>query len=250
MQNTIRYIESQHRKGIQKIILLGPGFDFVDSGSESESGMRVITEPDEYYSARGLAMKDAPGVSSLDLRPQEIIEIERRRHSFSINRLALWILILAFFCFSGGTIAYTLMCIQEINDKIALVRTSVQDLTPQRIALTRQNSELEQQNAQTEKLLRFLQEDVPVLEILIEFEANAGHGVKFDNADFSRTAPGGFTVTLDGKAEDERTVLAMTEGLKNGGKFSSIKLPVSQRDQTGRIIFKLILTMGEVSSES
>ena len=250
IQNTIRYIEAQYRKGVEKIILLGSDFD-IASSSGDEGGLRVIAERDEYYAARGLAMRETSGFPALDLRPQEFIDIERRRYTFNFNRLIIWGLIIAFFMVSLGTISYTFFCIQDINDKMVLIRSSVADLTPQRIALTKQNQELEQQNTTTEKVLKFLQEDIPVLEILNVLENSAGteFGVKFDNADFSRNNEGVFVITLNGKAKDEKSLLTTIQKLNDSQKFSDINRPVSQQEQSGQVTFTLILEMGGDKNE-
>ena len=162
----------------------------------------------------------------------------------------LWGLIVSFLMLSIGTISFTFSCIQELSEKIEIVRDSVSDLTPQRDAIIRENAELERANGKVEEVLRFLQSNIPVLEILKELEMNTVSGVKFDTADFSRGLLGGVTVTIDGKADDENIIMTMTEGLKAGGKFSSVKVPVSQKDQTGRVVFKLILQMGETNNEA
>ncbi|MBQ7196376.1 MAG: pilus assembly protein PilM [Synergistaceae bacterium] len=259
--NTIQYIETQYRSvRVSKIILAKLDFQIStgsdDSGSdmesdaESDSGLKVINVDDEYYSARGLALRNDPAFLPLDMRPAEFIELEKRRYSFNPNRLILWGLIVIFLMLSIGTISFTFACIRDMEDKINIIRESVADLTPQRTAIVQENAELERQNAKTENLLKFLQGDIPVLEIMKEFEENAGNGVKFETADFTRNLLGGFAVTIDGKAEDERAVVIMTEGLKAGGKFSGVMLPVSQRDQTGRIVFKLVLNIGEIENET
>ncbi len=250
--NTIRYIETQYRTvNVEKIIFLGTEFD-VASSDDQQDGPKIIAERDEYYAARGLAMRDTPGFPSLDMRPQEFIEIERRRYAFSVNRLILWGLIIVFLMLSIGTMSFTFFCIQDINDKMALIRESVQDLTPQRIALSKQNSELEQQNTETEKVLKFLQDDIPVLEILSALEESSGttHGVKFDNADFSRKSEGVFSVNLTGVADDEKALLGTLTILNDTRKFSEIKLPVSQQDPaTGKVNFTLVLEIGGGSNE-
>ena len=243
--NTIRYVENQYRgTQVSKIILLGSEFEV--GGSSNDSGPKVITERDEYYAARGLAMRNNPGFPAIDMRPIEFIEIERRRSSFSVYKLILWVLILIFFMFSAGTISYTLLCIQDINDQMALLRDVVQDLTPQRIALTRQNTELEQQNAETEKVLRFLQNDIPALEILNELENSAGmqFGVHFDDAEFTHNDSGRFVVTINGNAEDEPALIDSLKKLNDSKKFREIKIPVSQQDETGQVNFTLILEFG------
>ena len=83
---------------------------------------------------------------------------------------------------------------------------------------------------------------MPVLEVMNALESSAGTGIKFDNADFSRNLTI-VTVVIDGKAQDEQSVINLTEGLKSSGLFSRVMLPVSQKDQTKRIIFKLVLTV-------
>ena len=247
--NTIQFVQTQYRNvNVEKLILAG--LEFQISSDSDSSPVKIINVQDEYYSAKGLAMRDEAELPPLDLRPLEFIELERRRYSFNINRLILWSLIVSFLMLSIGTISFTFACIRDLSEKIEIMRESVQDLSPQRAALMSQNAELERKNAQNEKVLKFLQEDIPVLEIMREFEANAGYGVKFDTADFTKNLLGGFTINIDGKAQDESAVIAMTEGLKAGGKFTSVMLPVSQKDQTGRIIFKLILRMGEEEKEN
>ena len=248
--NTLRFVETQYRNvRVHRIILAGLDFQ-LSQDPEDTGGLEIINVSDEYYAAMGLAMRDSPGLAPLDMRPIEFIELERRRYSFNINRLMLWGLIVSFLMLSIGTISFTFSCIQELSEKIEIVRDSVSDLTPQRDAIIRENAELERANGKVEEVLRFLQSNIPVLEILKELEMNTVSGVKFDTADFSRGLLGGVTVTIDGKADDENIIMTMTEGLKAGGKFSSVKVPVSQKDQTGRVVFKLILQMGETNNEA
>lgn len=243
--NTIQFIETQYRNvRVHRLILAGLNFQ-LSSDESNGTDFEIINVTDEYYAAQGLAMREGPGFSAIDLRPIEFIELERRRYSFNINRLILWGLIVSFLMLSIGTISFTISCIRDLSEKIEIIRESVSDLTPQRDAIIKENTELEKMNAETEKILDFLQGDIPALEIMQELEENSGRGVKFDTADFNKGALTGVTVTLDGKAADEGAVLAMTEGLKASGRFSSVLLPVSQRDQTGRIIFKLILKVGD-----
>ena len=78
-------------------------------------------------------------------------------------------------------------------------------------------------------------------------EAHFAAGIKFDEADFSRTFMAGITVVIDGKAADEKTILSMTEGLKQSDLFNDVRLPISQKAQTGQVIFKLILRVKEAN---
>ena len=177
----------------------------------------------------------------------EFVELEKRRYSFNINRVILWGLLVGFITLSIGTITFSINSIKELEAKMDVMRDNVSDFTRQRIALTEENSRLEKQREKAEKILEFLQTDIPVLEILDALEINSGNGLKFDTADFSQNIAG-ITIVLDGKAEDEKSVLNTTEGLKKSGKFKSVMLPVSQRDQTGRIIFKIILIVGDINA--
>ena len=238
--NTIQFAQMQYRTvKVEKIILAGLNFQL-----STDSGMNIINVENEYYSAEGLAMRNNPETPALDLRPMEFVELEKRRYQFNINRLILWGLIVGFVMLSIGTISYTLTCIRDLSTEIEIMRDSVSDFTRQRMELMQENARLERENQTTEKILQFLQEDIPALEIMEALEANAGAGLKFDTADFSRDGSTGVTVILDGKADNEKAIMNLTEGLKASNKFSNIMLPVSQKDPTGRIMFKLILRMG------
>ena len=238
--NTIQFAQMQYRNvRLEKIILAGLNFQL-----SSDAGLNIINVEDEYYSAEGLAMRNNIDTPGLDLRPMEFVELERRRYSFNINRLILWGLIVGFVMLSVGTISYTFTCIRNLTTEIEIMRDSVSEYTRQRMELVQENQRLERENQATEKVLQFLQNDIPVLEIMEALEANAGIGLKFDTADFSRNGLTGVTVILDGKADNDKAIMNMTEGLKASNKFSSVMLPISQRDQTGRIIFKLVLRMG------
>ena len=243
--NTIQFVETQYRTvRVSKIILAGLNFQI-----STDSGLDIVNIKDEYYSAVGLAMAHDHGVQSLDLRPMEFVEFEKRKYSFNPTRLILWGLIVAFFMLSVGTIAFTWNSIRNIIAETEALRDSVSDSTRQRVELAQENSRLEGQKEKTEKILGFLQSDIPALEIMRALEAHTGTGLKFDTATFSRGITGGVSVVLDGKAEDERSVFTMTEGLKRSGLFSSVMLPVSQRDQTGRIVFKVILMVNDILHE-
>ena len=88
---------------------------------------------------------------------------------------------------------------------------------------------------------RFFRGNMPVLKVLREIEAVAVKGLKFEAADFSRNDTTGVSVVLDGKADNESLLSTMTEKLKASKKFSNVIMPVSQKDSTGRIIFRLVL---------
>ena len=234
--STIQYIENHYRRAkIGHLVLAGLDFQL-----NSSADINVINLTDKFFASRGLAMRNRSPVPALDLRPKEYVELERRRYSFNPIRLALWMSLAGFFMLSAGTIGYSITKTHELIDDIDEMRSNVSILTQRRMRLTEENSKLERQKKKTEKIIEFLQSDIPVLEVMNALEASSGTGIKFDNADFSRNLSI-ITVVIDGKAQDERSVISLTEGLKASGLFSNVRLPVSQKDATKRIIFKLIL---------
>ncbi|MBQ6981253.1 MAG: hypothetical protein IJQ15_02350, partial [Synergistaceae bacterium] len=92
----------------------------------------------------------------------------------------------------------------------------------------------------------FLKGDIPILEILNALEVNMTNGIKYDNADFTIGPLGGVNVVVDGKARNDKEIITMTEGLKESGLFDSVMLPVSQKDQLQRKVFKLVLRVKDI----
>ncbi|MBQ3654297.1 MAG: hypothetical protein II954_07765, partial [Synergistaceae bacterium] len=236
--STVQYIENQYRRiRVSHLVLAGLNFQL-----NSTDAMNVINMTDKYFASRGLAMRNRSPIPALDLRPLEYVELERRRYAFNPTRLAMWMMLAGFLMLSSGTIGYSVMRIRELVTDIDDMRDNVSVLTQRRMRLAEENSRLEKQKNKTQKIIDFLQSDMPVLEVMNALESSAGTGIKFDNADFSRNLTI-VTVVIDGKAEDENSVINLTEGLKSSGLFSRVMLPVSQKDQTKRIIFKLVLTV-------
>lgn len=243
IMSTIQYIENQYRRArIGHVVLAGLDFQI-----NSTSEIKVINMTDKFFAARGLALRNRSAIPALDIRPKEYVELERRRYAFNPTRLAMWIMLAGFFMLSAGTIGFAVQNIRDIVDDIELMRDNVSELTNRRMRLVQDNQRLEQQKNKTEKIIDFLRSDIPVLEVMNALEASAGTGIKFDNADFSRNLTI-VTVVIDGKAEDEQSVINLTEGLKSSGLFSQVRLPVSQKDLTKRIIFKLILVVRSEAS--
>lgn len=236
--STVQYIENQYRRvRVSHLVLAGLNFQL-----NSTDTMNVINMTDKFFASRGLAMRNRSPIPALDLRPQEYVELERRRYAFNPTRLAMWMMLAGFFMLSSGTIGYSVTRIRELITDIDDLRDNVSVLTQRRMRLAEENSRLEKLKNKTEKIIDFLQSDMPVLEVMNALESSAGTGIKFDNADFSRNLTI-VTVVIDGKAQDEQSVINLTEGLKSSGLFSRVMLPVSQKDQTKRIIFKLVLTV-------
>ncbi|MBR4196844.1 MAG: pilus assembly protein PilM [Synergistaceae bacterium] len=239
--NTMQFLSTQYRQAqVSKIILAHVNFQL-----STDSRMEIINNNDPFFSAIGLAMRE-DSESGLDLRPAEYVELERRRYSFNPNRLALWGLLAGFLMMSLGTISYAFMTMNSLTEKIDSLRGNLGSLTAQRQRLERENSQLEAQRKQTEKILDFLKGDIPVLEILNALEVNIPDGVKYDNADFVLGPLGGVNVVVDGKARSDKEIIAMTEGLKESGLFDSVMLPVSQKDQLQRKVFKVVLRVKDI----
>lgn len=237
LQNTMQFTTTTYRRvQLQSLILAGLNFQIND-----DSGLNVVNITDEFFEAEGLAMRDDPSVARLDLRPSKYVELERRRYSFNPNRLLLWGLLVAFVMLSMGTISFTWMQIDKLNEELDVLRANNSGLMQRRAEIAAANSRLESHRKQTEQIMDFLRSDIPVLEVLNALEANAATGIKFDEADFSRGLTGIITVVIEGKAEEQKSVVTMTEGLKASGVFSEVRLPFSQKDQIGRTVFKLVL---------
>ena len=239
--NTMQFIETTYRNvRVNKLIMYGLNFQ-VRTGT----GIDMINIDDEFFSARGLALRNLIDSQKLDLRPAEYVELERRRYSFNPNRIILWGLLVAFVMLSIGTISFAWMRMRDLDLELEDMRIANSDLLARRTELAKTNADLENQQKQTEQILEFLKRDIPVLEVMGALETHFAAGVKLDEADFSRMALGRVLVTIDGKASDEKAILAMTEGLKQCGLFDDVRLPVSQKAQTGQIIFKLLLRVKE-----
>ena len=240
--NTMQFTESTYRHmRVTKLIFEGLNFQL-----GSNAGIEMVNVSDEFFAAHGLALRNLLDTQKIDLRPSKYVELERRRYSFNPNRLILWALLVAFVMLSIGTISFALMRIREMDIELEDKRIANSDLLAQRTALAKTNANLESQQKHTERVLDFLKQDIPVLEIMDALGVYSAAGTKFDEADFSRGFTGDVTVMIDGKAADEKSILSLTEGLKNSELFSDVRLPVSQKAQTGQIIFKLILRVREI----
>ena len=237
LQNTMQFTAITYRRVQMKNLILAD----LNFQINADSGLNVVNITNEFFGAEGLAMRDDPSAARLDLRPSKYVELERRRYSFNPNRLILWGLLVAFVMLSMGTISFTWMQIDKLNEELEVLRANNSGLMQRRAEIAAANSRLESHRKQTEQIMDFLRSDIPVLEVLNALEANTATGIKFDDADFSRGLTGIITVVIDGKAEDQKSVVTMTEGLKASGVFSEVRLPFSQKDQIGRTLFKLVL---------
>lgn len=243
IMTTMQFMATQYRNDrVGRLILAGLNFQ----ANTEEAGIEILNITDPYYAARGLALRGNPDTERLDLRPAAYVALERRRYSFNIERLLFWGLLIGFMLVSIGTISFTWMRIREIDMALEEKRMANSDLLARRAELAKSNADLEVKRKDTEKVLEFLKGDIPVLEVLSAIESSATVGVKFDVADFTRNAVAGVVVTIDGKASSEKAIISMTEGLKQNPLFADVRLPVSQKAQTGQVIFKLVLRAKEV----
>lgn len=235
--NTIQFLSTQYRGvNVDKLIMSGLNFQL-----NTNSAIKIITMDDPYFAAEGLALRDTPDTPTLDLRPMEYVELERRRHSFSLTRLTLWALLAAFLGTSVGTIYFGVTQTEDLKERIASVREANSEFIQRRIALTEANAKLERQKDKAERVLNFFRGNIPALEVMNALEANSGTGIKFTDADFVRGNDGGVTVTVNGRASEERAVLLLSEGLKQSRIFENVTVPVSRKDFTGGMIFRLVL---------
>ena len=239
--NTIQFLGTQYRSTqIYRLIFYGLNFQL-----GGDTGMEIVNVDDEYLTPRGLAMRDVDDKQKVDLRPMEYVELERRRYAFNPNRLILWLLLSGFLMLSFGTISFSLLQMKDISKQLEEMRDDNEELTRRRVELAQANSRLEHQKEHTNRVLEFLKSDIPALEIMNEIELHAGAGVKLDEAVFERGITG-VTVNIDGRAQDDDAVLTLTGGLKESGLFANVMLPVSQKDQLGQIVFKIILRVKDI----
>lgn len=282
--NTTQYIES-HNRGVrvEKIIVAGLNIQ-VDENQDST--IKFTKVEDEFYVAEGLALRTLEGVKVLDLRPMEFVELEQRRYHFNVYRLILWSLVVAFIMLSIGTISFAYSCIQNLSYEMDVMRENVDDMTRQRMEIAAENARLEKQKNKIGTVLDFLKSDLPVLEVLRALETavaivnNEGYELKFDNAEFVKGAGESVIININGKANNNTAISIMTDELRNGFNqsevdleaikdtdmkekiqnsieqqkrdgykiFSNVSVPVSEKDTLGRVVFKLILVVGEAKN--
>ena len=216
----------------------------------------------------------------------EFVELEQRRYHFNVYRLILWSLVVAFIMLSIGTISFAYSCIQNLSYEMDVMRENVDDMTRQRMEIAAENARLEKQKNKIGTVLDFLKSDLPVLEVLRALETavaivnNEGYELKFDNAEFVKGAGESVIININGKANNNTAISIMTDELRNGFSqsevdleaikdtdmkekiqnsieqqkrggykiFSSVSVPVAEKDTLGRVVFKLILVVGEAKN--
>ena len=245
IRSTIQFTETQYRGvKVSKIILARVNFQL-----NSSPDVQVINIKDLYYPAEGLALRESSDLV-LDLRPLEYIELEKRRNSMNISRILLSVLSASFVLLSIGTIIFTLVRMSVLQTEIEVTRGIVDELSAKRDVLIKDNTRLQKIKADTEKHVEFLMDDLPVLEVLNYIEANAGTGIKIENTTFAHSGSGKVvSVTVNGTASDEKSLLALSEGLKSTGFFRSVITPTTAKN-ANEVKFNMTLTIGEGEKKS
>lgn len=239
--NTLQYLRSQYRTiSIDKIFLAGIDFQELHENSD----IKIFHLQDSFYLAEGLAMRTG-SVNSLDLRPVEYVLSEKRRYSFNLTRLLLVGMLSVFVIMSVGSIVRSFHGAKLLNLELELLRGSIRDLSNRRIILMEENSRLERQRINAEKILNFVHDDIPALEILNELEENSESGIKFQMVNFTRDKSG-CVVSIEGTANDDKSLVSMTEGLNESGLFESVIISRSQKSRRGSVEFNIILRVKNV----
>ena len=253
IRSTIQFIETQY-KGVRvsKIILARVNFQIASSPE-----VQIINIKDLYYPAEGLAMRESSDIV-LDLRPAEYVALEKRRNSLNASRIILASLTAAFLLLSTGTIIFTFVRMSLIQNAIEITRMLVDELALKRDDLIKDNARLQKIKTQTENNIKFLIDDMPVLEVLNSIEINAGTGIKIDDAAFARSGQN-LTVSINGTASDEKSLISLSEGLKATGMFLDVIVPttaknsdksnsgeagaISEASETNQVKFSMTLTL-------
>lgn len=235
--NTIQFLGTQYR-GVDVSSLIIAGLDLQ---LNRNAGINIVNLEEAFFTAEGLAIREQENTTQIDLRPMEYVELERRRHTLSLTKIAAAVLLVAFFGSSIWTIYYGLTQTEDLKGQIEVLREANSEFIQRRAELTRANSQLEQQRRNSEKILNFFKGNIPALEVMNALEANSGEGIKFTDADFSLASNGDITVTVNGRAEQENMVMVLSEGLQRSKVFENVTVPISRKDFTGGMMFRLVL---------
>lgn len=237
IRSTLQFVETQYKRvKISKLILADVNIN-ITSGTDIE----IVNFSSQFYKAHGLAMRDPDDDYIMDLRPAEYIAFEKRKNSMNPNRIALILLMSGFGILSLGTILFANSRARILTRAIDHNRELISELQEHRMELMKNNNSLSQNKSQTEQVLNFLRGDIPILEVLNSIEANAGTGIKLNNADF--TAGGtGFVVNITGTASDAESLESLSEGLKQSGLFESVIIPGTSQVKN-LVNFSLILNI-------
>ena len=235
--NTVQFLQAEYKKPIDKIILIGTNFEL----ETQEKNLKIIKLNDEYFCAAGAAIGQS-ALNTLDLKPAEsrLFENQSRlkNHFYSVIFYVLLILAMSI---EIGTIFLSQSNIKILSGRIEIMRENIDRLKDIQLTLSKENSSAEIQEREAERIINFLQGDIPALVFMSGIENS---GLKFESAIFKREAnQKNFQLQLEGHIADEKKLFQTIQTLKSGGKFKNIFLPSSFRDSSGSFAFKLILEL-------
>ncbi len=243
--NTAQFSENQYRGFfIQKIIVTG-NEEFANRIIPYlENRAEVVSLPSDYASSDGLAIRDSKGIY-IDLRSRDYLALQKRKNSFNINRVAILALITTLVFALIVSVVLSILKANKLNVALDSERDFISNLQNQVRDLERENDYLHSQQRGILQILNFKREDLPVLEVMNALEANTGVGIEFRSINFGKDRSG-CVATLEATAEDEELIIAMTEGLTHSGIFRNITMPSSQKLESDKINFTLILNIEDL----
>lgn len=243
--NTAQFSENQYRGFfIQKIIITGNEEISSRIIQNLETRAELVNFPSDYVSSDGLAIRNSKGVY-IDLRPRDYLALQKRKNSFNINRVAAIALITVLGFALIVSVVLSILKANKLNVALDSERDFISSLQNQIRELERENDYLHSQQRNIVQILNFKREDLPVLEVMNALEANTGVGIEFRSINFGKDRSG-CVATLEATAEDEELIIAMTEGLTHSGIFRNITMPNSQKLESDKINFTLILNIEDL----
>lgn len=244
--NTAQFTENQYRGFNIKMIIL-TGNEILSSRLAETLGNRaqIINLPSEFASSDGLSKRNDNGIY-IDLRPRAYLELQKRLHSFNINRVASILFTGVFIFSSSASIALSLIKANKISEAIEIEHDFIDNLQGQLNALEQYNDSLHAQENDVVHVLNFVKDDIPVLEVMNVLEANTGVGIEFRAINFGKDKSG-VVATLEAVSENEDLIIAMTEGLSRSGIFKSIIMPGSNKGENEKVNFTLILNIADIA---
>lgn len=187
-----------------------------------------------------------------DLRPESVMEKERKKTSFNPMRLVVTLLLLVFIASSGYFIATMTLKMLDLKDLIESKEIEVSTLETQRSQLDAEIRRLQEREKVFTSTLKIMQDDLPTLEVLNALENNLEFGMGLNTLKCSAGNPS--SAVLTATAAEESQIIHFTDGLSRCGVFSAVAMPSSTRDdKTGRVTFILnlsILPIGQIKAGS
>ena len=189
-----------------------------------------------------------------DLRPESVMEKERKKTSFNPMRLLVTLLMLVFFASSGYYIVTMTLKMIDLNDSIEYKESEVSGLETQKRQLETEIRRLQDREKVFTSTLKIMQDDLPTLEVLNALETCMEPGMGLSSLRCTTAPNTGNTAVLIATAAAEEQIINFTDGLSRSGVFSTVNMPTSTRDdKTGRVTFTLnlsILPIGQIKTGS